>query len=66
MHVRERANLFHLTREKVHETVQLISVFKEANVIPVASNVITKRRVLYFDVKRFIWPVRSAFLKHTN
>ena len=36
------------------------------NVIPVASNVTTKRSVLYFVVKRFIWPVRSAFLKHTN
>ena len=62
MHVRERANLFHLTREKVHETVQLISVLKEwrINIILVASNVTTKRSELYFDVRRFSWPVRSA------
>ena len=33
MHVPERANLFHLTREKVHETVQLIYVFKEWRIL---------------------------------
>lgn len=31
-----------------------------ANIILVASNVTTKRSELYFDVRRFTWPVRSA------
>ena len=31
-----------------------------ANVVLVTSNVTTKRSVVYFDVRRFIWPVRSA------